>query len=65
MLKKYFRKQLHKRYVSKYLAETRWEIINTVIVASATEYNYEVQKHLKNLGGLVREYERRSRWLRF
>ena len=65
MLKKYARKRLHIRYVNKYLSDTRWEIINTVIAASATEYSPAVTKHLNNLGGLVRKYERRKRWLRF
>ena len=64
-MKKYLRKKRHLRYVNKYLADTRWEIINTVIAASATEYNYAVQKHLDNLGQLVRKYERRKRWLTF
>ena len=53
------------RYVNSYLNSIRWEIINTVITASATEYNYAVTKHLDNLGGLIRKYERRRRWLKF
>jgi len=61
----YLRKKRHLRYVNFYLLDVRWEIINTVIAASATEYNEKVTKHLNNLGGLVRKYERRSRWLRF
>lgn len=61
----YLRKKRHLRYVNKYLASTRWEIINTVIAASATEYNTAVVNHLENLGQLVRKYERRRRWLRF
>jgi len=65
MLKKYYRKKVHLRYVNKYLNDTRWEIINTVIAASATEYNQSVTKHLDNLGALIRKYERRRRWLRF
>ena len=65
MLKKYFRKRLHIRYVNKYLSDTRWEIINTVITASATEYSDSVIRHLDNLGNLIRKYERRRRWLRF
>jgi len=65
MLRKYFRKRLHIRYVNKYLSDTRWEIINTVIAASATEYNTSVENHLENLGNLIRKYERRRRWLKF
>lgn len=65
MLKKYLRKRLHLRYVNNYLSDTRWEIVNTVIAASATEYNIKVVNHLENLGQLVRKYERRRRWLKF
>ncbi len=61
----YLRKRRHLRYVNKYLASVRWEIINTVIAASATEYNDKVTTHLENLGGLIRKYERRRRWLKF
>lgn len=64
-MKKVIRKHKHLRYVNKYLADIRWEIINTVIAASATEYNDSVTRHLDNLGGLVRKYERRRRWLTF
>lgn len=64
-VKNYIRKRVHLRYVNSYLNSIRWEIINTVITASATEYNYSVQKHLDNLGGLIRKYERRRRWLKF
>lgn len=65
MLKKFYRKRLHIRYVNKYLSDTRWEIINTVVSASATEYNSAVENHLENLGNLIRKYERRRRWLQF
>lgn len=65
MLKNYIRKQKHKRYVNKYLVDVRWEIVNTVIAASATEYNESVETHLDNLGALVRKYERRRRWIKF
>jgi hypothetical protein len=64
-MKKYLRKIAHKRFVNRYLNDIRWEIINTVIAASATEYNEYVTTHLENLGRLVRKYERRRRWLRF
>ena len=46
-VKNYLRKKRHLRYVNKYLASTRWEIINTVIAASATEYSPAVTKHLE------------------
>jgi ribosomal 50S subunit-associated protein YjgA (DUF615 family) len=64
-VKNYLRKKRHLRYVNKYLASIRWEIINTVIAASATEHTPAVTKHLENLGGLIRKYERRRRWLKF
>jgi len=64
-MKQYLRKKKHYRYVNRYLNDIRWEIINTVISASATEYNTAVTNHLDNLGGLVRKYERRRRWLKF
>lgn len=63
--KKYVRKRKHLKYVNLYLNDVRWEIVNTVIAASATEYNESVTNHLNNLGGLVRKYERRKRWLKF
>jgi ABC-type Fe3+-hydroxamate transport system substrate-binding protein len=56
---------MHLRYVNKYLADTRWDIINTVLTASVTEYNDAITDHLDNLGKLVRKYERRRRWLKF
>ena len=55
MLKKYLRKKLHLRFVNKYIADTRWYIINTVITASVTEYNEAITDHLDNLGKLVRK----------
>jgi len=64
-MKQYLRKRKHYRYVNRYLNDIRWEIINTVISASATEYNPAVTNHLDNLGCLVRKYERRRRWLKF
>jgi len=64
-IQKYLRKKKHIKYVDLYLSDTRWEIVNTVIAASSTEYNYAVQRHLDNLGQLVRKYERRRRWLKF
>lgn len=65
MLKNYLRKRKHIKYVNTYLSDTRWEIVNTVITASATEYNDAIVKHLDNLGALIRKYERRRRWLKF
>ena len=64
-MKNYIRKRAHYRYVNRYLNEIRWEVINTVIISSSTEYSESVVNHLDNLGSLIRKYERRKRWLRF
>jgi len=64
-IQRYLRKRRHVRFVDGFLADARWDIINVVIAASATEYNDSVQRHLNNLGALVRKYERRKRWLKF
>lgn len=53
------------RYVNRYLEDIRWEIINTVIVSSETGFHNGIDKHLENLGMLVRKYERRRRLLKF
>lgn len=52
-------------YVRRYIVELRWEIINTTIVASNTQWNDDVVRFLDNRGRLVRKYERRKRWLKF
>jgi len=65
MIKKYFRKQQHKRFVRSLLNDLRWDIVNTTIVASATGWTEGVTKHLENSGYLIRKYERRLKWLKF
>ena len=64
-MKKYLRKQKHKRHVNKYLRDIRWEIVNTVISSAHTGFHNGVDTHLENLGMLVRKYERRKRLLQF
>ncbi len=64
-MKKYLRKLRHKRYTKRYIVELHWEIINTVISASATGFHNGVEKHLDNRGCLIRKYERRLRLLKF
>lgn len=64
-MRKYLRKQRHLRYTNKYLAELRWEIINTVTSSAHTGFHNGVDIHLENLGMLIRKYERRRRLLRF
>jgi hypothetical protein len=64
-MKDYLRKRKHLRYVNRYLEDIRWEIINTVLVSSETGFHNGIDKHLENLGMLVRKYERRRRLLKF
>jgi len=64
-MKRYFRKIKHKRYVDRYLADLRWEAINTVVSASTTGFHNGVDKHLESVGLLIRKYERRIRLLKF
>ncbi len=65
MIKKYFRKQRHKRFVRSLLNDLRWEIVNTTLVGSATGWSDGITKHLENTGVLIRKYERRLKWLKF
>jgi hypothetical protein len=65
MIKKFLRKQQHKRYVRSLLNDLRWDIVNTTIVASATGWTKGVTDHLENNGALIRKYERRLKWLKF
>jgi len=64
-MKKYLRKIRHMRYVNLYLADIRWEIINTVVASSHTGFHNAIDEHLQNLGLLLRKYERRRRLLKF
>ncbi len=64
-MKKYLRKLRHLRYTKRYISDLHWEIINTVVSASATGFHNGVDNHLDNLGGLIRKYERRLRLLKF
>lgn len=64
-MKKYLRKQLHLRYTKRYVSDLRWEIVNTVISASATGFHNRVDDYLESRGCLIRKYERRLRLLKF
>jgi len=64
-MKQYIRKLRHKRYVSKYLNDLRWDIINVTISSSAVGWTEATSNHMMHLGYLIRKYERRMRWLRF
>jgi len=64
-IKKYLRKRRHIHYTSIYIRDLRWEIINTVTSSAHTGFNEGTDKHLQNLGQLIRKYERRKRLLKF
>jgi hypothetical protein len=64
-VKKLIRKRMHKAYVRKYIVELQWDSLNTMLVASATQWNEDIVNLLDNNAKLIRKYERRNRWLRF
>lgn len=64
-MKKYSRKRKHIRYVRRYINELRWESLNIMLAASATQWNADVTAVLHNNATLIRKYERRKRWLKF
>lgn len=65
MRKKLLRKMKHKRHMERYIAELRWESLNVMLMASATQWNEDVIALLDNNAKLIRKYERRKRWLIF
>jgi len=64
-MKKLIRKRMHKAFVRRYIVELQWDSLNTMLVASATQWNDDVVALLDNNAKLIRKYERRARWLRF
>jgi hypothetical protein len=64
-MKKFIRKKRHKMYVNMYINELRWESLNIMISASATEWTDATTRVLINNSMLIRKYERRKRWLKF
>ncbi len=64
-MRKLIRKRMHKAYVRKYIVELQWDSLNTMLVASATQWNDDIVNLLDNNAKLIRKYERRNRWLRF
>ncbi len=64
-MRKLIRKRMHKAYVRKYIVELQWDSLNTMLVASATQWNEDIVNLLDNNAKLIRKYERRNRWLRF
>lgn len=64
-MKKYIRKKQHLMFVRRYISELRWDSLNTMLVASATQWNDDIVALLDNNAKLIRKYERRKRWLKF
>ena len=64
-MKKLIRKRRHMAYVRRYIVELQWDSLNTMLVASKTQWNDDIVKALDNNARLIRKYERRRRWLRF
>ena len=64
-MKRIIRKRMHKAYVRRYIVELQWDSLNTMLVASATQWNDDVIALLDNNARLIRKYERRRRWINF
>ena len=47
-MKKLIRKRMHKAYVRKYIVELQWDSLNTMLVASATQWNDDIVNLLDN-----------------
>jgi len=64
-MKRLIRKKRHMMYVNKYIVELQWDSLNTILVASKTQWNDDIVRALDNNAKLIRKYERRRRWLTF
>ena len=64
-MKKLIRKRRHMAFVRRYIIELQWDSLNTMLVASKTQWNDEIVRALDNNAKLIRKYERRRRWLAF
>ena len=64
-MKKLIRKRRHIAFVRRYIIELQWDSLNTMLVASKTQWNDDIVKSLDNNARLIRKYERRARWLKF
>jgi len=64
-MRKLIRKRRHMAFVRRYIVELQWDSLNTMLVASKTQWNDDIVKALDNNARLIRKYERRRRWLRF
>ena len=45
---------MHKAYVRKYIVELQWDSLNTMLVASATQWNDDIVNLLDNNAKLIR-----------
>jgi hypothetical protein len=64
-MKKLIRKRRHMAFVRRYIIELQWDSLNTILVASKTQWNDDIVRALDNNAKLIRKYERRRRWLVF
>jgi hypothetical protein len=64
-MKKLIRKRRHMAFVRRYIIELQWDSLNTMLVASKTQWNDDIVRALDNNAKLIRKYERRRRWLAF
>ena len=64
-MKRLIRKRRHMTYVRLYIVELQWDSLNTMLVASKTQWNDDIVRALDNNARLIRKYERRRRWLSF
>ena len=65
IISKYIRKRRHIKYLELFIISLKWEIVNTSLAASASQWNDEVVTSLNNNARLIRKYERRILLLRF
>lgn len=64
-MKRLIRKRRHMAFVRRYIVELQWDSLNTMLVASKTQWNDDIVRALDNNARLIRKYERRRRWLSF
>ena len=64
-MKRLIRKRRHMAFVRRYIIELQWDSLNTILVASKTQWNDDIVRALDNNARLIRKYERRRRWLSF
>jgi len=64
-MKRLIRKRRHMTYVRRYIVQLQWDSLNTMLVASKTQWNDDIVRALDNNARLIRKYQRRKRWLTF